>query len=284
MTDRPPINPRTGKPWLRKADNFRPHRRKTDRPYYAGRFPPDLVKAVIEAAAPLPAGQCTITVDQKRVRCSRATAIIRRLEQIDFFNRSLGNDLPASALAKRLHAIAAAGTELLKLLPDNPDNCEGLPAQVQNALWTMADGDGEPAPDSRLCDIIEAIKQLRRWSQKAEQLADARIKRDVDDEGQAAHILSWVKHRNQLAGMEVNIGSVTENSMVGILSIWENILNRPINSGKVHNRGHENQGVAYGKILDFSLACLRLLGLDQGYDTDAIRARIRRLIPPERTQ
>jgi hypothetical protein len=227
---------------------------------YTGRFDPAKVKAILDAASPIPASRFRYRDGAKVRTCARADAVIHRLEWIAAAGGLTKNDLAPSTLAKNLHAIAAAAGELAKLLPYNAERGQ-LPPQLQNALWAMADDEGEPDPDSRLQEIIEGIIQLRTWSETAEKITRQAVGAGGND----------VVARS---GMEQDDSDPINEAIAGILEIWSKILERPVKSPPYSSCSEE----AYGALIDFTLACLQALELGDGLGPGAVRGRIRRMM------
>ncbi len=269
---------------VHRAAEFQPTPQGADA-IYTGRFEIDAVKAVLDAAGQISAEPFVWTGPEgQQLSCSRSEAIIRRLESLDFDLTAAANDLSPSALEKKLHAIAAATSTLSDLLLHHAsDDSASLPAQVENALWAMAAEDGEPDPDSRLREIIDAITQLRRWSQKGERRARGRPELKEEKDDHSSHIRLYKRQKSCMDASTVN--DPIDRAIVAVLSIWADILRREIKTPPVRNVRHDDYGIAYGDLVNFTLACIRLLNLDpdRRLGEDAIRGRIRRKIEARRT-
>jgi hypothetical protein len=142
---------------------------------YPHRLKPDLIKAVLKAAQPIPAGRVRFKHPRtNKIRtCSRSEAVINWLEWISESVEFSQNDLSPSALTKKLHAIAVAAEALARLLRESLDD---TPApQVQHALWAAATEEAEDDPDDRLHQILVGVEQLGGWCKTAEGIARGRI-------------------------------------------------------------------------------------------------------------
>ncbi|MFO0995304.1 MAG: hypothetical protein U1F33_01375 [Alphaproteobacteria bacterium] len=261
---------------------------------YIGRFTPDSVTRLLDAAAPIPTDG--LKEEDKATGEFRivplAEVIVRHLEWLDTWAQ-LGlqhsNDLPPSALAKRLGSISSAANSLLDALGASPDGEPNrMPRQVFNALLGFAESDAERLggfpnhplvhirargveyPDyqgaNQLFDNIAGITQIRNWSTRARDAARQQVgsnKIEVD----TVNVL----------GMEPLIYDPVNDAIGGILNIWTTVLGREVKTAVGED------GIAYGKLIQFTLACLAVLNLTRGRDgkpfgEDAVRARIRRLV------
>jgi hypothetical protein len=259
---------------------------------YLGRFPSEKITPVIEAAAPIPPG--TIQGLDGVTGC-RAEAIVRRLEWLDTsikMDQQHEGDRSPSGLKKKFHAIAAAANKLLEALEVN-ENADpaAMSRQVYNALRWYADQEAEliggfsnhppirqPADDGasvefngdrQLEDNVEGVRQVRDWARQAEKLARSRVERPED-----------IGPGFEVIGMEPWTENLVNDALAGILDIWTQVLGREIHTA-VHKAG-DNEGEAYGQLIQFALASLRALGIVEGRDgkelgTEAVRARIQRI-------
>jgi hypothetical protein len=142
---------------------------------YPHRFKPDLIEAVLKAAAPIPASRFRWKDPRtKKIRtCLRSDAVIHRLELIAASAELRKSDLSPSVLRNQLRAITAAADKLAKILRKSLGD-KPVP-QIQHALWAVAEDDGAADPDHRLQEILDGAEQIRGWSRSAEEIARKRI-------------------------------------------------------------------------------------------------------------
>lgn len=260
---------------------------------YLGRFSADQIAPVLEAAAPIPSDPFEYHDEgEGRLRTvSRSEAIVRRLEYLDALVQmdvQHQSDVSPSELAKRAHAIVSAAQKLLGALGvDHEGHLESVQRQLRNGLRSTAERHGERSRgfahhpptawqmageqfmdfhgDSQLRDNIEAVIQLRDWAKDLEASARHRVNGSETS----------IKFAERV-GIEPWDGEPVTDAIAGILRIWVEILERNI-------RTAVKDGVAYGRLERFTLACLRTLNATEGVrgkplDTDAIRSRIRRMV------
>jgi hypothetical protein len=248
-------------------------------------FSPEEMGRVLRAAAPLPPepiDEPDYDTDGVR-RIPRQQAIEERLGAISAFlainAERKSSDLSPSKLAKRFHAIAAAADVLLEALGQSAEP----PTHIERALGRIADAEaaemgGFPHHPplkwsgrftdfwgrAQLRDNVAAVAQLRSWARRAENAAQAEPAASETETSDADAL-----------GFAPWDGDGITHAVDGILRIWTQVLGRDLNTGAV-----DGDGLAYGPLVEFSLACLGALGVTEGrgkpLGQDAVRGRIRR--------
>ncbi len=183
-----------------------------------------------------------------------AKIVIRSLEWIIALSRMMtASDLSPSTVTKRLRSleVAARTSKLSEKLWD------GLPAQVQHALWAAASDEGIADPDDLMHRIVsegqDGIEGIRRWASRA-----ATFMRSE------AEITGTLKARR-----------IVDEIISEILKIWTKTLCRQISWSRTF-------GVASGPLIRFVMVCLYIvkdeIELTLKFEPNAIAQRIQRLL------
>jgi hypothetical protein len=217
-------------------------------------------------------------------------AMVRRLEWIDAWveiTKQQNEELSPSALAKKFHAIASAAGSLLDALQVGDGSLEAMPRQIRSGLTALAEEHGrrnggfpnhplihwntrevqfdDYQGDAEIRDNVQGVREILKWAKEAEAIVRERVE---NPESVA---------RAELIGVERLDADPINDAIEGILRIWTEILGREIKTRVSVKSADEGQ--AYGPLIDFCLACLKLLHLDKPncLGTDAVRARIVRM-------
>lgn len=236
---------------------------------YTGQFDEDALLPVFKAVGAIPTDSIEDEDIQLGLKRSmpRAEAMVRRLELLDgIVGIALEEQKKDSSSIhfKTLHAVAAAGNELLVKLGAINGNAEKVPAQ----LWNSLRGAVEVSGDSRL-DLVQSIAGVAKlvgWVEKAEKIATKRPKRRGRFQRPSSTQL------NVLAGDNLWSGDPHNDALKEICNIWHEVLDRKIGTSTSPN----NHGKAGGPLIQFSVACFELLGLSELTEA-GIRSRIRRI-------
>jgi hypothetical protein len=237
------------------------------------------LERVLKTAEPIPSEPIEVldpaTGETRSV--SRQHEIERRLSALSagVLYSEEQKKLTPSDLTKRFHAIAAAADKLLDAISESPIHVrdelgraaeseiakdesmistEGGAPQNTPLSWragTITSTD-YVAGDIRFRNNVYAVAELRDWAKLAKKEAQARVKRNDG--------------RN-----ESRADLIVDTDAVGvILRIWEEVLQRELNTGiAVKLDGH-----AYGSQLEFLQACLAAVGITKPLTLDAIRGRV----------
>jgi hypothetical protein len=247
-------------------------------------FSPIEIDRILRTAAPIPTApfERVDIVTGNPVMISRAAEIEARLGSLSAViiysdERATAQHAP-SGLAKRFHAIAAAAETLLEAI--GPLTIP--PTQIETVLMRIAERElsarykpriwktgtitaNDYGADIQFRSYVDGVRELGGWAGRAEAAAQERTA-GAGSEGDPFGIDRW------------DFDPISEALDV-IFRIWEHVLQRELNAGAVT----KDEGVAYGQLLEFSLACLAAVGITEGRGTplsqDSIRARIRRRLP-----
>jgi hypothetical protein len=168
----------------------------------------------------------------------------RLLDQFDFESEKQGDVAHRFVLAD-LQSLANLHAESIGGFPDCP------PVTFTMNGSTYQDWRG---PD-KVALAIDAVRLLRDWAAKAQERYISQVSPNNRDRHKGNEPLDGLFFR--------------------LLAIWTEIFDRSIRTS-VGAQGSQNEGEATGPLIAFVTAALEPLGLSLG--TDAVRARIRRLI------
>ena len=127
--------------------------------------------------------------------------------------------------------------------------------------------------DIQFRNNVHGVEQLRDWAGRAE--TEARAGMGKKNGGATESLESRIDRWD---------ADPTAGALDVIFRIWEEVLQRELNTGAVTTEGVTKEGgIAYGQILEFSLACLAAVGITEGRGKPlaqaSIRGRIRRHLP-----
>jgi hypothetical protein len=230
---------------------------------YTGVYSLEQLKPVLEAAAPIPGEPIEdedVGLGRKR-SMPRAEAIIRRLEELDGIagiQLEIKANASASVHANTLHAISAAGGELLQKIGATPDgSTDEVPRKVWNSLRGAAEVyaahfGSDSRPDVFLRDSIRTIARLV---------------------GLANYAIVLELEKARSPENDPFSGDPVDHALRGACRIWTEVLERNVGTTV------SPEGAAGGPLIRFCGECLRLIFGDKLEVTTAaaLRARIRRL-------